>query len=399
MHLVFLLRFIVLPYFLLFAIILAALYQGKALYALGKNNEALEFVKSFLAQTSVALDIVVVQELSTLLTVLLSSPSGSSTIQSVNSVTASESNLSIVPVKASRISIESSASHYPVPPRDDKDDESALQHAARMLDTDSVSGQDAIEKQSVNSEDKTATTTEAGINKMESPVSSLHEDEGNQSPGQPPTQMIPAGSNTKQESVRKNQRIRKSLQEFHSKNIGSTVKYPVQLAHVYAMKMNLPTLSKDTLLDELICFCYININSGNHQIATAIFKLLLSYQPDLPSALIGLGSICAMAHEFGEAINYFSEAVSFDPTIPDAWKRLGQTRAAHGQAERAIQDLTRAVSLSSDPDILYARGLVFHQMKNYGAALNDFVTALGLGMRTSLLYNYIGMCQVHTYFR
>ena len=52
------------------------------------------------------------------------------------------------------------------------------------------------------------------------------------------------------------------------------------------------------------------------------------------------------------------------------------------------------MSLSTDLDIIYQRGLVYYQMKNYRRALKDFCSAAtGEFLRKAPLYNYIGMCE------
>lgn len=54
----------------------------------------------------------------------------------------------------------------------------------------------------------------------------------------------------------------------------------------------------------------------------------------------------------------------------------------------------RAMTLSTDPDIKYQRGLILYQMKNYRRALKDFnIAAGGDVLQKASLYNYIGMCE------
>jgi tetratricopeptide (TPR) repeat protein len=52
------------------------------------------------------------------------------------------------------------------------------------------------------------------------------------------------------------------------------------------------------------------------------------------------------------------------------------------------------MTLSTDPDIKYQRGLILYQMKNYRRALKDFnIAAVGDVQQKASLYNYIGMCE------
>ncbi len=93
------------------------------------------------------------------------------------------------------------------------------------------------------------------------------------------------------------------------------------------------------------------MNNGSHQLAITIFKLLLDYRKDLPSALIGLGSIHAMQRHLDVAIKELTEAIDIDCRIADAWKRRGQTKAAKGLIASALKDLSKALSIQCDADI------------------------------------------------
>lgn len=158
-----------------------------------------------------------------------------------------------------------------------------------------------------------------------------------------------------------------SLKDFHSRTIGMTDRHPIRPFYLVSMRENLPQLSGEPILDDLVCVAYININTGKDDVAINIFNLIMQYRTDLPSVCIGLGSIYAMQRKFDDAIQQFSNAVDLNPDLGEAYKRRGQTRAAKGQTATALKDLSKAVSLcSSDSgDSHFQRGLLFHQVKNH----------------------------------
>jgi len=165
----------------------------------------------------------------------------------------------------------------------------------------------------------------------------------------------------------KKEQAMQSLKDFHSRTIGMTDRHPIRPFYLVSMRENLPQLSGEPILDDLVCVAYININTGKDDVAINIFNLIMQYRMDLPSVCIGLGSIYAMQRKFDDAIQQFSNAVDLNPDLGEAYKRRGQTRAAKGQTVTALKDLSKAVSLcSSDSgDSHFQRGLLFHQVKNH----------------------------------
>lgn len=159
------------------------------------------------------------------------------------------------------------------------------------------------------------------------------------------------------------------------------------------VRNNLAHASGDELVDDLIAYAYLQVNVDQLDSAAEIFTRLLQYNTKLPASYIGLGSIYAMKSEYEKAIDEFSKAITADSTLSDAWKRRGQTYAANGNVAKGLYDLTKALEIGNDPDIYYQRGLVYHQLKHYRKALQDFRAAEANGISTASLYNYIGMCE------
>ena len=194
--------------------------------------------------------------------------------------------------------------------------------------------------------------------------------------------VVPPPTSTPPPHQKKKEQALQSLKDFHSRTIGMTDRHPIRPFYLVSMRENLPQLSGEPILDDLVCVAYININTGKDDVAVNIFNLIMQYRTDLPSVCIGLGSIYAMQRKFDDAILQFSNAVDLNPDLGEAYKRRGQTRAAKGQTVTALKDLSKAVSLcSSDSgDSHFQRGLLYHQTKNYSKGLNDFREALRRGM-------------------
>ena len=192
------------------------------------------------------------------------------------------------------------------------------------------------------------------------------------------------------------------------------------------VRSNLLCASGEDIVDDLIAFGYLQVNTNHLDKAIQVFAELLKYRSDLPAAHLGTGSAYAMMGQYEKAIAAFSQAIAVipprrlsatlthpfhlstththslaqpqqcDSTLADAWKRRGQTRAAMNQLADALTDLTKAAELDKDPDVRFQRGMVYTSLKSYTRALNDFRVALEGGMpegSLAALHNYIGMCE------
>ena len=182
-----------------------------------------------------------------------------------------------------------------------------------------------------------------------------------------------------------------TIADLHKKFVGGTdARLSGQVLEL--ARRSLANASGERLVDELIAVGYLHVNTGNLQLATEIFSSLNEVHGDLVACHLGLGSSQALQGKFDEAINSFSEAISIDPTVADAFKRRGQTRAAKDLLRDAAQDLTRAAELApGDGDTLVQRGMVFSKMRLFQRALADFLLAAELDEDSAALHNSIGM--------
>lgn len=159
------------------------------------------------------------------------------------------------------------------------------------------------------------------------------------------------------------------------------------------VRSNLLFASGDAMIDDLIAFGYLQVNTGKLDVACHIFSTLLKCHDNLPAAYLGLGSSYAMLGQYDEAILVFTEVIIKDASIADAWKRRGQTKAAKGLIQDAISDLEKAVQLGTDADVYNQLGLVYHQCRNFRKALGYFRKANERGVNTASLFNFIGICE------
>ncbi|MFF7053438.1 tetratricopeptide repeat protein [Streptomyces griseorubiginosus] len=93
---------------------------------------------------------------------------------------------------------------------------------------------------------------------------------------------------------------------------------------------------------------------GRHDEASALFRTVLSRNPDDQVALAGLGVIQHVRKSYAEALRHLDRAVTADPEYAWAHGRRGRVCLAVGRTEQALADLDRCVAL--DPEMTWERG-------------------------------------------
>ncbi len=90
-----------------------------------------------------------------------------------------------------------------------------------------------------------------------------------------------------------------------------------------------------------------------------------------------LGGLVEMASgDLGAARRSFGAALDADPSLPDAWANRATIRFKQGQPHAALEDLSRAVRLRADADVLYNRGRVLESLERWQDAIDDYTRAL-----------------------
>ena len=145
--------------------------------------------------------------------------------------------------------------------------------------------------------------------------------------------------------------------------------------------------------DQAVALGFLQVNTGHLKEGVMVFNQVLEAHPKLVSAYLGRGTAYALGQQLPQAIKDFAKAISIDPACGDAWKRRGQSRAAMGQDLEALQDLTQAMRLLNDYECHHQRGIVYHKMHDYKAALLDFKNAIKMNGNSAVSWNYYGLCE------
>ncbi|XP_051216443.1 suppressor of RPS4-RLD 1 [Lolium perenne] len=150
--------------------------------------------------------------------------------------------------------------------------------------------------------------------------------------------------------------------------------------------------SKSISLDFRLSRGIAQVNEGRYDQAISIFDQILRETPTYPEALIGRGTAYAFQRELDSAISDFTKAIDSNPSAGEAWKRRGQARAALGEFVEAIDDLSKALEFEPDsPDILHERGIVNFKFKDYDAAVEDLSTCVKRDKKNSSAHTYLGL--------
>ena len=76
------------------------------------------------------------------------------------------------------------------------------------------------------------------------------------------------------------------------------------------VRSNLLCASGEDIVDDLIAFGYLQVNTNHLDKAIEVFAELLKYRSDLPAAHLGTGSAYAMMGQYEKAINAFTQAIA-----------------------------------------------------------------------------------------
>jgi tetratricopeptide (TPR) repeat protein len=111
-----------------------------------------------------------------------------------------------------------------------------------------------------------------------------------------------------------------------------------------------------------------------------------------PQALTGLGDIARRSNDFDQALNYYNQALSQDPSLVGARIGLGQSLAAQGNWLVALSQFQEAASREPEnPTALFWLGEAELRQQSYAAAINTYNTLLGLD--PNFTEAYLGLAQ------
>lgn len=100
------------------------------------------------------------------------------------------------------------------------------------------------------------------------------------------------------------------------------------------------------------------------------------------------------ARSFVEALDILNQVVVADPSHWNAWYLAGQCYRFLGDADGAVQHLSRAADLRrDDPSILLALGIAFQQGSRWNEAIASFRRAIEIDEDFELAYNSLALTQ------
>ena len=108
-----------------------------------------------------------------------------------------------------------------------------------------------------------------------------------------------------------------------------------------------------------------------------------------------------------KALNKFSKEKMFNvntppqPMNPDEVRAMsffteGSKKGKAGDYEGAVQDFTKSIDISKNPNTYVKRGYAYLMLTNYGAAINDETEALKLQASYTRAYFIRGLCRFET---
>ena len=138
----------------------------------------------------------------------------------------------------------------------------------------------------------------------------------------------------------------------------------------------------------------------NYKSAIANYKKALTLDPNYYQAIFYLGLTFLRMEEYDESIFYFRKITSgnyesFEKR--DAYQFLGDSLFQQKNYQLAIEAYSNAIKLERSFSKAYlGRGIVFNKLQDYDSAQKDFLEAINLGMRNSLIYQLLGDVNFNT---
>jgi tetratricopeptide (TPR) repeat protein len=117
---------------------------------------------------------------------------------------------------------------------------------------------------------------------------------------------------------------------------------------------------------------------GDLSLASSDIAHALRYRPNDARALCLQGLIEIAIGHHDAASDAFTRSVEADPYLADPWANRAIIAIRRGDLRAALHDLTKALALREDAAILYNRGRVFEQRRQWQKAADDYSRALVL---------------------
>jgi Flp pilus assembly protein TadD len=137
-----------------------------------------------------------------------------------------------------------------------------------------------------------------------------------------------------------------------------------------------------------------NLKIRNYKDATTDFSMALKEQPTDTAALGGMIKACLLNDDLKEAQKHIDIAIKNNPDNAEFIFRRGILNNKKGQFDKASEDFTLALSMSSTNTLkvqIYLNlGVTQLKQETYDLALDNYKKALELSPRNPSIYNYKG---------
>jgi len=110
---------------------------------------------------------------------------------------------------------------------------------------------------------------------------------------------------------------------------------------------------------------------GNYQRAIDDLTEVIHLRPQDAFAYRRRGFLRQIVGDPQEAVRDYDEALPLDPTDHSSWNNRGNAKSELGDKSGAISDLSQAIRLGNDFDSRINRAIVFFEIGNLQAALDD----------------------------
>jgi protein O-GlcNAc transferase len=145
-------------------------------------------------------------------------------------------------------------------------------------------------------------------------------------------------------------------------------------------------------LDELFAAAMTETRAGHHDRAEAIYREILSTEPDNPKALFNLGNALRRAHRITDAIAVYQQAIKSLPDFPEAINNLALLFNQQGQPDRAISLFRQAIALRPDnADAHYSLGILLANAGQFPGAVLALRQAISLRHNWPEAHAHLGM--------
>ena len=148
-----------------------------------------------------------------------------------------------------------------------------------------------------------------------------------------------------------------------------------------------PALTNRALVWEKLPVKNAAEKAKNQAFAEQDYLRALDVNPNQAETYNNLGALYMDQGKNGDAIAYFSQAISLDPAYFRALLNRATAYSKTGQYTASIMDFTAAAQLRPhDPALLFNRALAYADMGKYEAADNDFSHAIAVMPNNARLY-------------